>query len=202
MNMKTRKPVLVSAAVLLVSCACLLIFALPGMEHKPLSQGQIDALRAEYPAHSGVPQTVSMNILPLDTVLDRADTLIRATVLDEAVLDALSSRTHHSFFGYTIEIINDSAGVFKKGDILTVAANEMVRDATPPLKRGMEILAPIAENPQWGKVYSFSSFGMYYITKDGYALSAYDMEEAMAKDGMKADALMKDLWGMKRQNGS
>ncbi|MDR0293448.1 MAG: hypothetical protein LBH95_04765 [Oscillospiraceae bacterium] len=169
-----------------------------------LTQEQVNALRAAYPLHSGVPSFATMKMPSLQDIIDRADTLLYAKVLGkidpyEIEFSAGALQRKDSFFGYDLEVIRDSAGKLKKGANVTVSANAVIKELYPSLRKGMEIIIPISKSSFKGKQYDFSSLGMFYVTDGGYAISAYNMEDAIAKDGTHVSLLLKTLWGMKKK---
>ncbi len=80
---------------------------------------------------------------------------------------------------------------------ITVSANVFLQPIFPELKEDMEIIVPIARSTR-DNHYDFASHGIYYVTPDGYALAAFDMESSKAKDGMHIKALMEDFQQIKR----
>ena len=101
-----------------------------------------------------------------------------------------------SFFEYPAVVIEDTGDILKPGDEITVAANKMFYGYIPELSPGMKIV--FAVTGEWHKKsqYGLSKIGTYYITEDGFALSAFDEELYKMKrplSGVPLKTLMHEL---------
>ena len=203
-----KKILLISSSAILLAAAIITFTLLTGGDKlsepipNPLTQEQIALLREDYPAHFGSASLVSIRIPTLDEAVFRTQTMAHVKIIERIDdFDVLIKEEDYSgtatYFGYTLEIISDSEGKYKSGTEVNVRANVLLEGLFPNLDKGMEIITPISYDAETN-VYSFSSFAMYYVTPDGYALAAYDMESAKAKDGTHIKALIEDFRRIKR----
>ncbi len=177
-----------------------------------LSEEQIENLRDEYPICSlDGPPAYSMRIFTLDEMINLADTFIYGEVesnmdsysenistgipdLDEKrAADGISNQV--GFYGYTIRIMGDSEGVCTPGDTIYVSNNADFFDYRPKFEKGMKVVFGVSLD-QRGTGYP--TVGTYYVTDDGYALSAFPEEQKTMKSrgtysGVKVEYLLKQL---------
>lgn len=191
-----------------------------------LSEDEISQLREQYPiSGQKAPEMVSIYPEPLETQIELTKkfhsnpetyTFVYAEVVGEvtsfdknmstghSALDAAYKQhginLNHEFYEYTLSVIKDSERNHKEGDIITIYANMMFIDYYPKLTDGMKIVVPIADYDEPNNTrYGFDNVGMYYITENGYAISAYDEESLLKKEpmsGMHVDDLLKELHRM------
>lgn len=156
-----------------------------------LSDAEIADLRDEYPINyqdSGLATTIDIS---LKEAISYADTFVYGRILgaiDEytenigsgiSAIDDMHADVggmdEFSFFGYTIEVIEDSEGLFSEGDLLYIEANTLFADTIPDLDRGMQMIIPVTDWQTETKTnrYNFARTGMYYVTEDGYTLSVF-----------------------------
>ncbi len=199
--MKKRIIIIAACFALVLSAALFVAFGLPSeIEPIPerLSEEKADILREELPLISRLSSRLSMVVPPLDHVINNEKGLFIHAKVVEAIPEFKLSVSdgaysgQHRFFGYTLEIVNDTEASFKKGDVITVSANVLTQMMFPELKKGEEIVTHITAEPVEGRggKYGFSSFGMFYVTEEGYCFSAYDMKDAVALDGAHVRELM------------
>lgn len=96
---------------------------------------------------------------------------------------------------YPIRVIEDVTGQYQEGDLLTIAGNMMLKDEKPDLQPGMKMIIPLKENDSKDTRNYFTEIGMYYVTEDGYAISAYDETDLSRtiRSGIKVKTLLKEL---------
>jgi hypothetical protein len=198
-----KKRIIISSALfaVILSAALFVAFGLPKeTEAVPerLSAEKTAELRAQIPLSSEMPLMVSMVVPPLDHVINELDnTFVRAKVIEPIPVYALSLSEgaysgRHRFFGYKMETVSDTLGKLDKGEIITLIANLEMKEMFPDLKAGDEIVASsgFSKTQAHGDNFGFLPFGMFYITEGGYCFSTYDMEDAVALDGIHVDELM------------
>lgn len=213
MRIRTRRFWLCIIAVISILSLSLCLF--PSKSPR-LSDAQISALRTEYPI-CGIeePPMVSMVPLTLEDCISFSDSFVYGEVDGEiqyytkyvstgdAELDAKREKNGltntYQFYEYTLVVLEDTEGVYQKGDRITIAANVLFQDYNPSFSDGMRIVTPVRADPSVsGRTY-FGTEGTFYITPDGYALSAFAENSAQSRtfSGIKVNDLLKNL---KKQN--
>ena len=213
----------------MAACLCLvvgLVFNISNSSSPRLSEDEISQLREQYPiSGQKAPEMVSISSEPLESLIELTKkfhtnpetyTFVYAEVVGEArsfdknistgnsALDEAYKEhgidLNHEFYEYTLSVIKDTEKNHKEGDIITISANMMFIDYYPKLTDGMKIVVPIADYDELDNTrYSFDNVGMYYITENGYAISAYDEESLLEREplsGMHVDDLLKELHKM------
>lgn len=75
-------------------------------------------------------------------------------------------------------------------------------DFNPKLSDGMKVVVPVMQGKDKLSRNWFGIFGMYYVTEDGYALSAFDENTAATArttySGIKVENLLKELAELKK----
>lgn len=174
-----------------------------------LTEYQIDSLRSEYPICEEDPETVSIRKLSLDEWIDVADTFVygKATgpvkhfnvTVDtgntafDAKLNANGINNSYEFFEYSLTIINDSEGIMKKGDTITISANSIFEEYYPKMTNGKYFVVPVRKDPKAEERYTYTADGMFYVTDDGYVLSAFEENSIAKNSGLKVDDLLENL---------
>ena len=214
MNAMKKRPVyiLISAMILvLVICA----FALSSMESRleyHLTQEQILSMREQYPIYKNDAPMVDTIDVPLQKVSERMESFVYGEVTGDVStysfvnltgnaewdnkMAQVSPNNKTTFFEYPITVISDTEGKYKKGEQITIAANVIFQECRPKLKKGMKVVLPVARDDEKPERNYYSLTGMYYITDEGYALSAFDESTAQMKrsyNGIKVEDLLKQL---------
>ncbi len=180
-----------------------------------LSESEIAKLRQKYPVCgdiSKIQNAGSYRTPTWDQIQEVNDTFIYCTIeRDMTTYDAYISTGNseldkkrqengigdvYKFYEYPITVIEDAAGIFQPGDKLTIAANMAFVDFNPHLSKGMKVIAPVILDMDKDTRTQFGVQGFYYVTEDGYALSAFDEQKASMKTpvtGKKADVLLREL---------
>lgn len=213
----------------LAACLCLvigLLFNFSNSSTPRLSADEISQLREQYPiSGQKAPEMVSIYPEPLENIIELtkkfhshpetftfvyAEVVGEVTSFDENISTGHSTldsaykehgiNLNHEFYEYTLSVIKDTERNHKEGDIITISANMMFIDYYPKLTDGMKIVVPIADYDEPNNTrYGFDNVGMYYITENGYAISAYDEESLLKREpmsGMHVDDLLKELHKM------
>ena len=200
--------------VIIFLTICSIVFILNSAQ-KPLSETEILDLRDQYPIYGiRIPETISMQEVTLEEYIqyDSLDSFVYGEVVGElstfgknistgySELDEKINKyvvnPSHDFYEYTISVIKDTEGRYKKGEQITIAANILFINYNPTLSDGMKVVVPVLEdepsiNREW-----FHVIGMYYVTEDDYVISAYDEDKFLTRNnmsGMKVDDLLKEL---------
>lgn len=191
---------------------------------KRLSEEEILQLREEYPI-SGLesPPMVDMMQVTLEEYIESinkynepgAFTFVYGEVVGEAFtydeyistgIEALDDKNksngidlNHEFYGYKISVIKDTEGRYQEGDQIVISANIMFIEYNPTFSDGMRVVVPVLENDPSDNEVWYDVVGMYYITENDYAISAYDEETLLEREpmsGMHIDKLLKQLHKM------
>ena len=216
MKTKTKKWVYIGVPVLaiVIAIGCISIWNLTkANEPKPhLSEAQIAELREQYPVCGiKLPPMVDMKVVTLEETIEKAETFVYGEVVGECSTYYKNITTGHEeldekrkangisdvyeFYEYTITVLDDSEDKHIKGDEITITANSMFMEYNPQLSDGMRVVVPVIQTKGKASRYYYGVEGMYYVTEDGYALSAFD-EQTRAKkaySGVKVEDLLEAL---------
>ena len=193
-------------------CAIGLFLGIKGREDR-LSDKQIMALREQYPVASTASYGLG-HIIPrtMDEMIDAGTihTFVYAEVIgeyqtyykrmatgDEFMDEKLvgNGLGVMKFFECPISIIEDTEGIYQPGDVITITSNAMYKDMYPKLSEGMKVIIPLSGTNGDVNREFYAVAGMYYVTDNGYAISAYD-ENTLASttySGLRVSALLEDL---------
>ncbi|MBQ6698838.1 MAG: hypothetical protein IJN09_07315 [Oscillospiraceae bacterium] len=215
MNAMKKKTgcILISILVLIFAiCA----FALSHMDSKleyHLTDEQILSLREMYPI-CGIkkPENVSMRDMPLKEVKERFDSFVQGEVIGEKSIftkkvstgdieldkkrKANGIKDEYEFFEYTIQIVKDTENKFEKGEQIKLVGSSLYEEYYPEFTNGMEVVIPVIADKNKGERFSYSVMGTYYVTDEGYAISAFDESTAQMRtsyNGIKVEDLLKQL---------
>lgn len=214
---KQKKYILLSTflLVIIICSFCLLNRAEDKTfrEQDKLSEKQIASLRNKYPICGiEIPPHVSMRTPSLEEVKERVDTFIYCEVVGEMQTYSKKISTGYSkldekeankglsnvydFYEHTISIIDDTENIYSKGEKITIASNADFMSYNPQLKEGMKFVIPVKKYEDVEGRHGFLVQGMYYVTDDGYAISAFDESASKTKsfcNGIKVEQLLQEL---------
>lgn len=207
---KFALPALALAVICLTCCSIFGVFA-----PSTLSESEIAELRREYPVCGDIrtlPPNGDLLVPTWEKVKAREDTFIYCTIDgDMTTYDQYISTGNpdldkkrqengigdvYKFYEYPITVIEDAAGLFQPGDKLTIASNMDFVDYNPHLSEGMKAIVPVIRDMDEETRMQFGVNGFFYVTEDGYVLSAFDEKQASIKTaitGEKVDVLLKEL---------
>ena len=182
-------------ALLAVLCVLALMFAFPQEER--LTSTQIENLREQYPIYGDINKiTPLIEVAQAETSLEeiskRADTFVYGEVIEEVPVYSIYS--YAKFYGYRLKVYMDTENIFSTGEEITIVANTDFKDYNPSLSNGMKVVVPVKEfKSQQGK-YNFDVC-MYYVTEEGFVLSAFDEKEILDKEysGIKVEKLLEEI---------
>lgn len=202
----------VAAVVLLCAIGWLAFFR---FGEQRLSESEISKLREKYPVCGDIrtlPPNGDLLVPTWEKVKAREDTFIYCTIGgDMTTYDQYISTGNpeldkkrqengigdvYKFYEYPITVIEDAAGLFQPGDKLTIASNMDFVDYKPHLSKGMKAIVPVIRDMDVESRMQFGVNGFFYVTEDGYVLSAFDEQKASIKTtitGEKVDVLLKEL---------
>ncbi len=177
-----------------------------------LTEAQVQALRSEYPICDGVPPGMSVRKVALQECVDSAESFVYAEATGEVgyynvAVDLENEELEekrrengiddiYTFYEYTLTVLDDSEGVYQAGDTITIAANALFEDYYPKLEEGMRVVVPVVTDEEAeGRCY-YTVNGMYYVTGNGYALSAFAQEpqtKSARQSGVRVETLLNVL---------
>lgn len=182
---------------------------------KRLNEGQIEELRKDYPIYQLTsPPEVFRRYPSLDEAIEDADSFIYGEIIGGMetyseyistgipALDEKQKRLGHNsattFYKYTLRVIEDTEGVYKPGEELTITSNMEYINYKPQFEVGMKIVYGTVLSKYNPKETDYMTVGTYYVTDDGYALSAFPEEQKTMKSrgtysGVKVEYLLKQL---------
>ena len=182
-------------ALLAVLCVLALMFAFPQKER--LTSTQIENLREQYPIYGDINKIsplieVAQVETSLEEISKRADTFVYGEVIEEVPVYSIYS--YAKFYGYRLKVYKDTENIFSTGEEITIVANTDFKEYNPSLSNGMKVVVPVKEfKSQQGK-YNFDVC-MYYVTEEGFVLSAFDEKEILDKEysGIKVEKLLEEI---------
>lgn len=209
-NASKRNSLFIITALFLV-----LIIAAALLIPKPsdrLNDSQIEELRLEYPL-CGIeaPLGASLRSFSLKECIDMSESFVYGKVVGEARKYSVSVNLGdaelekksedneidrvHEFYEYTVSVIGDTEGKYAPNDKITISANTLMENFNPKLKDGMEVVVPVIQDKNVKSRNYYTVYGMFYVTDNGYALSAYEENPKgrSALSGEKVDVLMQKL---------
>lgn len=206
-----RKLFIIIPTLVLILSVCFVFVLNRNAKEDRLSEEQIAALREQYPICGSHP-LISVRRLTLPEVKDASETFIYGEVVEDISTYTVTSSTGNAtldekrkqngivdefeFYEYTIEVISDTEGKREAGEKITIAANSDFKDYNPRLTDGMKVVVPVTADKKVPARNYYLVDGMYYVTEDGYAISAFREDTATAKSitsGLKVDELLKLL---------
>lgn len=187
--------------LVLISITLIIILTIYSIqpESPSLSEVQINELRSQYPLYESNPASIQMKEPKIEEVYSISDTVILGEVVEvlpEYTIElvqgsdtpegkiyekwkAYGITNFASFLQYRVKISEDITGnnFDNNEDIgkdIIIAVNSQLKGDVPELLPGMKIITPIkkGKDKHEGK-YFFSKYGFYYVTDDGYVLSAF-----------------------------
>ena len=179
-----------------------------------LGAEQIADLRSQYPICSGEGAMVSRANPSLDELVETMDSFVYAEVDGEMTtfskqvslgIPALEAKQKenggdggYEFYQYNLTVISDTEGEFQSGEEIKVVGNMMFLEGNPKLEDGMRIVFGTIRTPGDPSNCGMLTAGTYYVTEDGYALSAFEesqenMQGRSAYTGLPVEQLLYQL---------
>lgn len=195
--MKVKKSQLIGSIAAFLASLAVLITAVSvnlAQQNDRLSEAQIEALREKYPVCGKSPPLVELAFPTLMEVKEYSETFVYGTV--EGKPHVVSSFLYGGFSHCAFSVISDTAGVLQTGDTLDLVANISLTDYNPPFADGMKLVIPVSPMKGEEGQYSYNVCGTYYVTDDGYAVSAFDENKAQMKksmSGVRVEKLLEEL---------
>lgn len=199
-------------SVVLLCIVCFIYFT--NKKDDQLSKSQIQELREKYPICGiKVPPLSSMRNITLDEAIKKSESFVYGEVIGDFSTYKVSVSTGYDvldkksqangipdtteFYEYPILVIKDSEGIYSEGDQITITANTMFMEYNPTLSKGMKIVVPVIRDPKVTSRNHYGAQGMYYVTEDGYAITAFEENLATKRsrtiNGIKVNELLDNL---------
>lgn len=175
-----------------------------------LTQEEIDALREQYPiANPAASPLVTIVPPSLSDVMERSDTFVYGEVVGVETVEKVLSTGNESldakrqgagagevsFQVLTLRVIEDTAGLFGEGEEISLWTDASLAEYGPQLTEGMRAVLPAAAYGSEGR-YDTSYCGAYYVTPEGFVLSAFDEEQCGGSwNGVLVEELLAGLRG-------
>lgn len=209
-DVKKRNAAIMAGLLLLVLSVVLALSFLKAADR--LTNAEIAKLREQYPVcGKDIPLGADVKRATLDECKERSDSFVYGEVIGNAKYyqvsvdledDELQGKMKangmdntHEFYEYTISVIDDTQGRYTPDSQITISANILLKDFNPLLRDGMRVIVPVIpdENVELRNYYTV--YGMFYVTNDGYALSAYEEEPNTGSilSGERVEVLMERL---------
>ena len=158
-----------------------------------LSEERIAELREVYPIYPmrfPDAQLASYRIPSLDELIEDTDCFIYGEITGDA-----NTYTNHR---YTLRVICDTKGIYEPGEELTIPVDVRNRGYEPIFQVGMRIVYGTIASKKNPKDTGYITIGTYYVTDDGYVLSAFPEEPKTMKwhrpyTGVKVEYLLRKL---------
>ena len=128
-----------------------------------------------------------MSVTPVEQVRGIADTF----VCGEVIAQEDNVEGYAVYAVHTLRVTEDTAGLFEAGDEISLCMNTAIYEYSPQLAAGMRLVIPVTVSGEPEGYYNYTSIGMYYVTPEGYVLSAFD--EAKYGDGVWSGAPLGEL---------
>lgn len=216
--MKSKnKKLFIIATISIIICLMGIVYAKFNLNDH-LTEKEIQSLRETYPICGIVePENFSIKEVTLEEYIrsESIDSFVYGEVVGDISLYTKGISTgyleldekfvyngigiEHDFYEYTVSVIKDTENRYNEGDLITITANALFKDYNPTLTDGMKVVVPVLENDASIGRNWFHVIGMYYVTENGYAISAYDEKEALTRStlsGVKVESLLNELGNM------
>ncbi len=195
--------------VFFVSLCCLYTFNTPVQK---LSESLIAKLREQYPVCGiDAPGGIYLKKFSLNEIIKETDSFVYGEVIGDVSTYSVALSTGNTalddkrkangindvfeFYEYTISVIVDTEGKYTKGEQITISANTEFLNYNPSFSDGMKIVVPVIRNKDKPTRHSYTVDGTFYVTEDGYAISAFeeDSRSRIALSGLKVEDLLNEL---------
>ena len=189
-----NKKLLFSILIVIVAVLLILTFA---EKDERLNAYEIEELRTQYPIYGDINKVnplIEIGVVKttLKELSQRADTFVYGEITEEVPVYSVYS--YAKFYGYKLRVFKDAHRKIAQGEEIIIIANTEFKDYNPSLSVGMKVVVPVAENKSQQGKYNFDVC-MYYVTEDGFVLSAFDEKEMLDKEysGIKIEKFLNEI---------
>ena len=174
-----------------------------GKPPERLSEAEIAELREEYPVYTVfAPPMVDMKTPSLDELIDLCDCFVYGEFTGEPQRrvrwGSLVGVELRESYCYPFQVIGDTEGYYKPGDVLLVEIDGWWADCAPQPRIGMRMVFGSYESREAPGETGYMAVGTYYVTEEGHVLAAFPENEKIMKargsyTGVKVEYLLKKL---------
>lgn len=206
---KHNKIVIILTVILLVAVAVVGVMVNKSNNEKihkdVLSNEQIKNLREDYPLISGGMSAIDFVSKTFLEVVETSQAIVDVKVVEELLSYELTIKMSQDedlyctavFYPYKVEIIDiiTNNGIIKEEDkYFTLTLSDLEIDVFPKLSVGDEGIFPVEKGEGSHKdEYSISIDTYYYVTEEGYVLSAYTEDEEYTYTGNTKEFLIDEI---------
>lgn len=201
------------AAIILFAAALTACSSVPS---DMLSEEEIEALRQKYPIYESMPSdNAAMVSLTQEEFFAYMDTSVYGTILSgpssrEILIEESPDikekqekeglpATKAKHLTYEVEVIQDAAGRYSKGNTIVISIPARDKEAIPTFQKGDSLVFIGSYSSNRENEIMFSPQGLYYVTEDGYAISSFSEELSTRVSGMKAEDCLNRLYDMAKK---
>lgn len=156
-----------------------------------------EALRDQYPIYGvKAPELAAMPWYSFEDIVEMSETFIYGEITGDSTAYLNDSV---ECYEYPVSVIEDTEGLFTGGEQISINHTEIMKDYYGVLSEGMKIVVPVIKDDDGSNRYNYSVIGMYYVTEDGYVISAYDEEERADQvySGMNVKKFLEEIKNLK-----
>lgn len=175
-----------------------------------LSEKEINTIRDEYNYviyNDSTSQTFS-DVTTFRERITYTDTFVYGEVIkepykEEYIISSGDEEFDKLFYGgvinipmldiYTVRVIEDTEGLFAEGTVLTYSYSLMTQNNRPKPEMGDKIILPFTVMSDDVSDCISGIYGYYYVTEEGYGISAFKEEIGCIYSGKKVGEIIKLL---------
>ena len=180
--------------VLSVLLALLLTLTACSAPAARLTAEEIEALRVDYPFCCN-PGMVEIMFVPIEENIERAHTFVYGEIVGEVEeFESNLSFYNSDRFRYTATVIDDSEGLFKKGEQVPFSESSLVSSIISEFSNGMQFIAAYKVGEEDKNNGHCLWWSMFYVTEDGYVIATFDealMGSELILNGMRVEDVLK-----------
>lgn len=139
-----------------------------------LSQAQIEALREDYPICE-VEMNPLVDLIPItmEICMWQAESFAYGINMGQEVVFDEKGRYEHN--AHRLEVLDDTEKKLSGNKNIIGTYNRGMMEYEMPGEGEVKLVVPVTKNyyDEW----SFSIFGIYYVTEDGYVIASYDEDD-------------------------
>lgn len=158
-----------------------------------LTQAAILQKRLSYPLCTAAPDGMVFPETTVEDLITGGESFVYGEITGAPRFFTYSSTDAEpvSFYIYTLHVFQDTTGILRQGDSISLAVQDIFSDVYPAFKDGQKMVFPLSKDsgtviafPGQETWFSLTRVGMFYVTGDGYAVSVYDESACPSnKDG-------------------
>ena len=203
MKVNKKRISLIASFVILV--LVLIVTLCFNIQEEQLSKSEVEQLRVlnGYKTYAIYNENFSYVEISMRTHIERCDTFAYCEVISKPYRVPIYLTEEDKdknpdqlpkLLMYDIKIIKDSEGIYEKGAITNFAYGRANQANAPTPKVGEKIIIPITLGEPDSTAENYAGFrGYYYITDEGFGISAFEEEPETYYSGKTAENIIKSL---------